>query len=53
MVKRSTLDSNSGISSVHMYPVGGLSKTARWAYAASRSEFNLLPDQQGLEVNEI
>jgi len=46
-------DPNNGISSVHMYPLGGLSKTARWAYAASRGEFNLRPDQQGFEVNEI
>ena len=45
-------DPNNGINSVHMYPLGGLSKTARWAYAASRGEFDLLPNQQGFEVNE-
>jgi len=43
----------SGISSVHSHSLGGLSKTAHWTYAASRGEFNLLPDQQGIEDCEI
>ena len=45
-------DPDNGISSVHMYPLGGLSKTARWAYAASRGEFTLGPNQQGFKVIE-
>ena len=34
-------DPNCGITGVHMYPLGGLRRTAKWSYAVSRGEFTL------------
>ncbi len=43
-------DPDNGISGVHMYPLGGLSKSTRWAYAASRGTFTLHKNGQGFSV---
>jgi len=45
-------DPQHGIRGVHMYPLGGLSKTTRWAYAASRGEFDLHSDSKGFDIQE-
>ncbi|MGI9406886.1 MAG: methylenetetrahydrofolate reductase [Hyphomicrobiaceae bacterium] len=42
-------DANSGIAGVHMYPLGGLKKTANWCYAVTDGEFTLT--DKGLDVN--
>ena len=44
-------DPNCGIAGVHMYPLGGLKKTARWSYAVVDGSFELHSDQRGFEVN--
>src|SRR5690625_1544765 len=43
-------DLDCGISGVHMYPLGGLKKTAAWSYAVAEGDFTLKADQQGFEV---
>ncbi len=45
-------DPQHGIRGVHMYPLGGLSKTTRWAYAASRGKFSLHPNGKGFDIQE-
>jgi len=37
-------DPNCGIDSVHMYPLGGLQKSAEWSYAAIDGRFKLTKD---------
>jgi len=37
-------DPNCGIDSVHMYPLGGLQKSAEWGYAARDGRFDLTKD---------
>ena len=44
-------DPDCGITGVHMYPLGGLRKTAAWSYAVSEGDFTLKPDGQGFTVN--
>ena len=40
-----------GIESVHMYPLGGLKKSAEWSYAVAEGRFALNPDGEGFSVN--
>ena len=40
-----------GISGVHMYPLGGLRKSAAWSYAVVEGDFTLKRDGRGFEVN--
>jgi len=42
-------DPNTGIAGVHMFPLGGLKKTADWCYAVTDGEFTLT--DKGLDVN--
>ena len=42
-------DPNCGITGVHMYPLGGLSKTAGWSYSILDGEFSLQED--GIKVH--
>ena len=42
-------DPQSAIAGVHMYPLGGLSKSAHWAYAASRGEIQMHEDGRGFD----
>jgi len=44
-------DPNCGIAGVHMYPLGGLRKTAAWSYAVVEGDFTLKRDGKGFEVN--
>lgn len=42
-------DPNCGIKGVHMYPLGGLRKSAAWSYAAL--DGNITPKERGFDVN--
>jgi methylenetetrahydrofolate reductase (NADPH) len=44
-------DPSCGIERVHMYPLGGLKKTADWSYAVVDGRFRLNPDGQGFSVD--
>ncbi len=43
-------DKNCGIKSVHLYPLGGLARTAEWAYAVRDGRFTLTNDERGFVV---
>jgi len=43
-------DANSGIHGVHMYPLGGLAKTAQWSYAVLDGKFRL-SQTGGLDID--
>jgi len=43
-------DAKCGIAGVHMYPLGGLKKTADWAYAVAAGKFELNRKKTGFEV---
>lgn len=44
-------DGNCGIAGVHMYPLGGLRKSAKWSYAVIDGEFTLAKDGKGFRVD--
>ena len=44
-------DPRCGISGVHMYPLGGLKKTADWSYAVVDGNFELDRNRTGFEVS--
>ncbi len=44
-------DANCTISNVHMYPLGGLKKTADWSYAVRDGNFDLHANGKGFTVN--
>lgn len=44
------LDPSCGISNVHMYPLGSLSKTAKWSYAVKAGNFTMHKDDHGFDV---
>ena len=44
-------DPRCGISGVHMYPLGGLKKTADWSYAVVDGNFELGRNRTGFEVS--
>lgn len=44
-------DPNCGITGVHMYPLGGLKKTAKWTYAVIDGHFDMTKDMAGFQVN--
>ncbi len=39
-----------GIESVHLYPLGGLTRTAEWAYAVREGRFKMTDDERGFVV---
>ncbi|PID47807.1 MAG: metFprotein [Proteobacteria bacterium] len=43
-------DPNCGIAGMHLYPLGGLQKTADWAYAVRDGKFTMHADQRGFDV---
>lgn len=43
-------DAHCGIQGVHMYPLGGLKKSAEWSYAVADGRFTLNPDGKGFSV---
>ena len=44
-------DPRCGIGGVHMYPLGGLKKSADWAYAVADGRFEFRPGAQGFHVD--
>ncbi len=44
-------DPTCGISQVHIYPLGGLRKSAAWTYAVADGDFTLKPKDKGFTVN--
>ena len=44
-------DRSCGIRGVHMYPLGGLKKSAEWAYAVADGNFWVHPDGKGFTVD--
>lgn len=44
-------DPHCGIVKAHMYPLGGLRKTAAWSYAVADGDFTLKRDAKGFEVD--
>lgn len=44
-------DPNCGISGMHMYPLGGLKKTAHWSYAVRDGEFSMNANESGFKIN--
>jgi len=51
LVKHVHVSPETNIKGVHMYPLGGLSKTAAWSYAVTDRKINVLPGDTGFEVN--
>jgi len=43
-------DPGCGITGLHLYPLGGLKKSADWAYAVMDRRFRMTPDDGGFEV---
>jgi len=43
-------DPNCGIRRAHFYPLGGLKRSAAWAYAVRDGDFTLKPDGKGFKV---
>lgn len=41
---------NCGITGMHMYPLGGLKKTAQWSYAVRDGQFQMNADESGFTV---
>ncbi len=40
-----------GIAGVHMYPLGGLRKSAKWSYAVTDGQFTMKKDDRGFTVD--
>lgn len=43
-------DPNCGIKKIHVYPLGGLKKSALWTNAVADGEFTMLPKEKGFTV---
>ena len=46
-------DPGCGIHGVHLYPLGGLKRSARWAQAVVDGRFEMREDGEGFEVSEV
>ncbi len=44
-------DPKCGIKKVHMYPLGGMKKSAAWSYAVTDGDFTVDPKGKGFKVN--
>ena len=44
-------DPKCGITGVHMYPLGGLKKTASWIYAVLDEKYDMNREANGFKVN--
>lgn len=44
-------DPDCGIAGIHMYPLGGLKKTAKWSYAVADGHFDMSGDASRFAVN--
>ena len=50
LVKYKNSDPECGVMGCHMYPLGGIKKTAKWTYAVIDGEFAMNPDGEGFSV---
>ena len=50
LARYAAADPDCGIAGVHMYPLGGLTRTSRWTYAVVDGEFSMRPDGRGFDV---
>ena len=51
LAKYAAEDPNCGIQCVHVYPLGGLRKSAAWAHAVAEGDFQMKKDGRGFTVN--
>ena len=52
LVKYKRSDPECGVMGCHMYPLGGIKKTAKWTYAVIDGEFAMSPDGEGFSVTK-
>ena len=52
LVKYKRMDPECGVMGCHMYPLGGIKKTAKWTYAVIDGEFAMNPDGEGFSVTK-
>ena len=52
LVKYKRSDPECGVMGCHMYPLGGIKKTAKWTYAVIDGEFVMNPDGEGFSVTK-
>ncbi len=50
LARYAATDPDCGIAGVHMYPLGGLRRSAQWAYAVSDGNFELKGDEAGFDL---
>ncbi|WP_205944544.1 methylenetetrahydrofolate reductase [Pelagibius litoralis] len=50
LARYKALDPDCGIARVHMYPLGGLRRSAAWSYAVADGHFDLKPKEKGFNV---
>ncbi len=50
LARYKALDPDCGITRVHMYPLGGLRRSAAWSYAVADGHFDLKPKEKGFNV---
>ena len=50
LARYKAMDPDCGIARVHMYPLGGLRRSAAWTYAVADGEFSLKPKDKGFTV---
>ena len=51
LVRYKSQDLECGITGIHMYPLGGLEKTAKWTYALLNQQFDINRKRDGFTVN--
>jgi methylenetetrahydrofolate reductase (NADPH) len=44
-------DPGCGIARVHVYPLGGLRRSAAWTYAVADGDFSLKPGDKGFTID--
>ena len=52
LVEYKRSDPECGVMGCHMYPLGGIKKTAKWTYAVIDGEFVMNPDGEGFSVTK-
>ena len=50
LARYKAMDPDCGIAKVHMYPLGGLRRSAAWTYAVADGDFTLKPKDKGFTV---
>ncbi len=50
LARYAATDPNCGIKRIHVYPLGGLRRSAAWTYAVADGDFRLKPKDKGFEL---